>query len=49
VGYIMNPPYKYLSLYREDESLAKRNKLNIWGKPNFVTKWGFNGCAFMYP
>ncbi|MEH7482128.1 thermonuclease family protein [Neobacillus drentensis] len=49
VGYIMNPPYKYLSLYREDESLAKRSKLNIWGKPNFVTKWGFNGCAFMYP
>ena len=49
VGYIMNSPYKYFSLYREDESLAKRSKLNIWGKPNFVTKWGFNGCAFMYP
>ena len=45
VGYIMNPPYKYLNLYREDESLAKTSKLNIWSKPHFVTQWGFNGCV----
>jgi micrococcal nuclease len=45
VAFIMNPPYKYLSLYREDETLAKRSKLNIWSNPNFVTKWGFNGCV----
>jgi endonuclease YncB( thermonuclease family) len=45
VGYIMNPPYKYLDLYRDDESLAKENKVNIWGKSGFVTKWGFNGCV----
>lgn len=44
VGYIMNPPYKYLALYRDDESLAKRNKVNIWSRTNFVTKWGFSGC-----
>ncbi|QIZ08456.1 thermonuclease family protein [Priestia megaterium] len=45
VGYIMNPPYKYLTLYREDEKLAKRSKLNIWSQPDFVTQWGFNGCV----
>ncbi|PLS02485.1 thermonuclease family protein [Neobacillus cucumis] len=45
VAYIMNPPYKYLSLYREDERLAQRGQLNIWSKPNFVREWGFNGCA----
>jgi micrococcal nuclease len=45
VGYIMNPPYKYLTLYRDNESLAKRSQLNIWSRPNFVTKWGFNGCV----
>jgi micrococcal nuclease len=45
VGYIMNPPYKYLALYRDDESLAKRKKVNIWSRPNFVTKWGFIGLC----
>ncbi|MEH7118420.1 thermonuclease family protein [Neobacillus vireti] len=45
VGYNFNPPYKYLALYQRDEGLAKRSHLNIWGKPNFVTRWGFNGCA----
>ena len=44
VGYIMNPPYKYLDLYRENESLAKERRVNIWNKPGFVTKWGFDGC-----
>jgi len=45
VAYIMNPPYKYLSIYRKDEAVAKRNKAKIWSLPNYVTKWGFNGCA----
>ncbi|MED4226510.1 thermonuclease family protein [Neobacillus cucumis] len=45
VGYILKPPYKYLDLYRDDESLARRNKLNIWSRPNFVTRWGFSGCV----
>ncbi len=45
VGYIMNPPYKYLSLYNSDESSAKKSHLNIWSKTDFVTKWGFYGCA----
>ncbi|MFC4799474.1 thermonuclease family protein [Neobacillus sp. GCM10023253] len=45
VGYIMNPPYKYLKLYKDDESQEKRNKENIWSRPGFVTKWGFNGCS----
>lgn len=45
VAYIMNPPYRYLDLYRDDESLARREKLNIWSRPNFVTKWGFSGCV----
>ncbi|MDN3015773.1 thermonuclease family protein [Paenibacillus sp. BSR1-1] len=45
VAFIMNPPYKFLNLLRENENLAKRNKVNIWSHPNFVTKWGFNGCV----
>jgi micrococcal nuclease len=44
VAYIMNPPYKYLETFREDEGLAKREKVNIWSRWNFVTDWGFNGC-----
>jgi micrococcal nuclease len=40
----MNPPYKYLGLFREDESLAKRGEINIWRRLAFVTDWGFNGC-----
>ncbi|MGG1674243.1 thermonuclease family protein [Neobacillus sp. NRS-1170] len=45
VGYIMNPPYKFLNLLRENENLAKREKENIWSHPNYVTKRGFNGCV----
>jgi micrococcal nuclease len=44
VAYIMKPPYKYLTFYKEDENLAKSNRLNIWSKPGFVTRWGFKGC-----
>lgn len=44
VAYIIDPPYKYLGKFREEEQLAKRNKLNIWSRPGFVTKSGFNGC-----
>jgi micrococcal nuclease len=46
VAYIMNPPYKYLELFRKEENLAKRNKINIWSRLNFVTNWGFNGCLY---
>jgi endonuclease YncB( thermonuclease family) len=45
VAYMMNPPYKYLSNYQDDESTAKRNKAKIWSKANYLTKWGFNGCG----
>jgi micrococcal nuclease len=45
VAYVMNPPYKYLPRYKADESLAKRNKLNIWSRTGFVTNWGFRGCV----
>ncbi|SDN63936.1 nuclease homologue [Bacillus sp. OK048] len=44
VAYIMNPPYKYLESFRNEENLAKRKKINIWSRFNFVTNWGFNGC-----
>ncbi|MEH7011993.1 thermonuclease family protein [Neobacillus niacini] len=44
VAYIMNPPYKYLEQFREDEGLAKREKINIWSRLNFLTNLGFNGC-----
>ena len=46
VAYIMNPPYKYLEPFRKEENLAKRNKINIWSRLNFVTNWGFNGCLY---
>ena len=45
VAYIMNPSYKYLSIYQNDETSAKRNKVKIWSKPNYVSQWGFNGCG----
>ncbi|MGG3468993.1 thermonuclease family protein [Neobacillus pocheonensis] len=45
VAYIMNPEYKSLASYREDEGLAKRSRLNIWSHSDYVTKWGFNGCV----
>ncbi|MFL6563093.1 MAG: thermonuclease family protein [Bacillus sp. (in: firmicutes)] len=44
VAYVMNPPYKYLTQYRTHERLAKRNKVNIWSLPDFVSNWGFSGC-----
>lgn len=44
VAYIMNPPYKFLSLYREEESLAKRNRVNIWSRAEYVSSRGFIGC-----
>ena len=43
---IMNPPYKYLEPYREEESKAKREKNNIWSRVIFVMDWGFNGCLY---
>ena len=46
VGYVMNPPYKYLEFYKDDESQAKRNNEKIWSRPGFVTKWGFTECEF---
>jgi micrococcal nuclease len=46
VAYIMNPPYKYLNLFRKDEGLAKRSQLNIWSQKDYVTNRGFNGCEF---
>ena len=45
VAYIIKPPYKYLSIYQDDETFAKRNKAMIWSKTNYVTNWGFNGCV----
>jgi micrococcal nuclease len=44
VGYILNPPYKYLKQYKDDENSARRSQINIWSKSGFVTKWGFEGC-----
>jgi micrococcal nuclease len=44
VANIMNPPNKYLEQFREEENLAKREKINIWSRWNFVTNWGFDGC-----
>jgi micrococcal nuclease len=44
LAYIMNPPYKYLEQFREEERLAKKGKINIWSRVNFVTDRGFNGC-----
>jgi micrococcal nuclease len=45
VAYILNPPYKYLSSYQDAETFAQKNKAKIWSKANYVTNWGFNGCA----
>ncbi|MGG1397580.1 thermonuclease family protein [Bacillus salipaludis] len=44
VAYIMDPPYKYLRLFREDENSAKKRRVNIWSRPNYVTDRGFEGC-----
>lgn len=45
VAYIMNPPNKFLLQYREDESLAKRNRVNVWNRTDYVTNRGFNECV----
>ncbi|WP_284035637.1 thermonuclease family protein [Neobacillus sp. 114] len=44
VGYIMDPPYKYLNLNKDNENLARSIQINIWSRSGFVTKWGFEGC-----
>jgi micrococcal nuclease len=44
VAYIIQPPYKYLEQFKEDERVAKRGKINIWSRGDFVTNWGFSGC-----
>lgn len=44
VAYIMDPPYKYLRLFREDENSAKKRRVNIWSRLNYVTYRGFEGC-----
>jgi micrococcal nuclease len=44
VTYVLNPPYKYLEIFREDERLAKSEKVNIWSRIDFVKNWGFHGC-----
>jgi micrococcal nuclease len=43
VAYIMDPPYKYYNLFKTTENLAKRSKLMIWSRKDFVTTRGFNG------
>ncbi|SDN63765.1 micrococcal nuclease [Bacillus sp. OK048] len=45
VAYIMDPPYKFLNQYKEDESLAKRSQVNIWSRTGYVTNRGFVGCV----
>jgi micrococcal nuclease len=44
LAYIMDPPYKYLGKFREEERLAKTGKINIWSRGDYVTGWGFDGC-----
>jgi micrococcal nuclease len=44
VAYIMDPPYKYLILFKIDENLAKMSKLRIWSTRDYVSYKGFNGC-----
>ncbi len=44
VAYIMNPPYKYLTLFKADEKIAKRNQVKIWSRKNYVSFRGFVGC-----
>jgi micrococcal nuclease len=45
VAYILDPPYKYLADFKAAEAIAKKNKLKIWSRPNYVTNRGFNGCV----
>ncbi|AYA76020.1 endonuclease [Bacillus sp. Y1] len=44
VAYIINPPYKYLELFREDENIAKSENINVWARDNFIRELGFSGC-----
>ncbi|MBI0580064.1 thermonuclease family protein [Neobacillus cucumis] len=44
VAYIMYPPYKYLRLFKEEENQAKKRKVNVWSRPNYVIDRGFEGC-----
>lgn len=44
VAYIMNPPYKYLTLFKADEKIAKGNQVKIWSRKNYVSFRGFIGC-----
>jgi micrococcal nuclease len=44
VADIMDPPYKYLTLFRKDENLARKSKLRIWETKDFVSYKGFIGC-----
>ncbi|WP_213145776.1 thermonuclease family protein [Neobacillus citreus] len=44
VGYMMDPPYKYLNLNKDNENQARRSQINIWSRSGFVTKWGIEGC-----
>jgi micrococcal nuclease len=48
LAYIIHPPYKYLEQFREDERLAKRERLKIWSRGDFVTNRGFSGCLDSY-
>jgi micrococcal nuclease len=45
VAYIIDPPYKFLNQYTADENLAKRNQVNIWSRPGYVSNRGFVGCV----
>lgn len=48
VVYILKPPYKYLSLFKNNENAARKNKLNIWRREDYVTNRGFIGCEKGY-
>lgn len=45
VAYIYEPPYKYLSQFEADESVAKGQHLHIWAKAGYATDRGFVGCV----
>ena len=45
LAYIMDPPYKYLHLFRTYENLAKTRRIRIWSRKDYVTNRGFTGCG----
>lgn len=45
VAYVYYPPYKYLSQYQKDETIAKNRHLRIWSKSGYATAKGFIGCV----